>query len=619
MHGAGDFDSIKGAWVGAVSDVSADDQALARALEPPHAVLGLRARQGEEIISSAIRYIADLPDDVDWSSLATSILDGLAGSRMAAANHTPPGLAALLVALLEPIEGCVYDPACGVGALLAAARQKSDGAPVRLVGQEVAVSAWRLAYLRLLLSRANYSLETGDTLLDDRFPGLRADRILVDPPVSVQRNVQVDPRDARWMFGVPHREESWLWVQHAIAHLGDGGKAVAIVPTGLLHRRGDGLRVRRAAVESGSIRAVIELGPGLLAGTRIPVAVLLLGRGPSTELLFVDGRQLGESVRGGSVEFSDGEIQRVVSTIRAWEEGRHVDEPMFSAEVPVGAILDEEIADLSPSRYVQYVSDVSTMHGEPFAERLTRLDGAWGLGAKRLRSAFEEVQAAWRRLEVLEEQEDWPAVRLEDLLATEPVNGSRLEEDGDGQGTLMVLTEEVGQGVTRIMDPPPTVTYGKLRGRVTEAGDLLLVTRGITEDRPSRCAHVLVDQPLAFSESLTRLRPLTEVVDPDYLRLALTSRQGRDALAAHSTGAVIRSIRPSRLKEVEVRLPPLAIQRQLAQSVCETERLLSELSEQLRVGVEAAETLREALAAGMLLPRNEAQGSRSANTESKVL
>ncbi|MFF2960381.1 N-6 DNA methylase [Streptomyces sp. NPDC057963] len=221
---------------------------------------------------------------------------------------TPPGLAELMAALVETGKRparTVLDPAAGTGALLCAVDR-----PAALYAQEADPDLAALTALRLALhtdagSGRAVAARTGDTLRADAFPQLAADAVLCHPPFN-ERNWGHDELayDPRWEYGFPARTESELaWVQHALAHLREGGTAVLLMPPAAASRR-SGRRIRADLLRRGALRAVIALPAGAAPPYGIPLHLWVLrkpgsGLHPSPELLLVDTAEPVDSPSAG--------------------------------------------------------------------------------------------------------------------------------------------------------------------------------------------------------------------------------------------------------------------------------------------------------------------------------
>ncbi|MEU6976159.1 N-6 DNA methylase [Streptomyces sp. NPDC046371] len=279
---------------------------------------------------------------------------------------TPPGPAALMAALAGPA-ATVLDPACGTGALLAAALSAPGDAaagrprPRALHGQDADPDLAALTALRLALSgEADVRVLAGDTLRADAFPALTADAVLCHPPFN-ERNWGHDELayDPRWEYGFPARTESELaWVQHALARLRPGGTAVLLMPPAAASRR-SGRRIRADLLRRGALRAVVALPAGAAPPYGIPLHLWVLrrpapGERPPAELLLVDtapDHTTGASAGRDRLDWPAVET----AVLDAWRpfdrDGALAETPGESRGVPVVELLDDDV-DLTPARHL---------------------------------------------------------------------------------------------------------------------------------------------------------------------------------------------------------------------------------------------------------------------------
>ncbi|WP_165987800.1 N-6 DNA methylase [Streptomyces sp. YIM 98790] len=281
-------------------------------------------------------------------------------------SPTPPETAALMAALAGPA-ATVLDPACGSGALLAAARgTEGRDRPAELLGQDTDGPLARLAGLRLALRGGSaVRVRTGDALRADAFPDRSVDAVLCHPPFN-ERHWGHDELayDPRWEYGLPARTESELaWVQHALARLRPGGTAVLLMPPAAASRR-TGRRIRAALLRRGALRAVIALPAGAAPPHSLALHLWVLVRpggpaAPDPRLLVVDA--------AGPHHRADGRrpvdwpaLQRTV--LDAWAAfadtgaaaargGQGIDVPGVRRTIPAIDLLDEEV-DLAPARHL---------------------------------------------------------------------------------------------------------------------------------------------------------------------------------------------------------------------------------------------------------------------------
>ncbi|MFI0729779.1 N-6 DNA methylase [Streptomyces sp. NPDC021225] len=336
-------------WVrSAVDDGAQDIPGAEDAAYAPEATGPVRA-----LLQSVIADGAEAASDV----LAERLLEDAGGTGT---YRTPRPLADLMARLLTDSAGAfpasVLDPACGTGSLLAAAA--SAGATA-LYGQDVLVAQAAQAAVRLRLNAAEaaISVRTGDSLRSDAFKFLTADAVLCNPPYGV-RDWGHDELayDQRWAYGVPPKGEPELaWVQHCLAHLTPGGRAVLLMPPAVAERTA-GRRIRAQLVRDGALRAVVALPQGAATPLHIGLHLWVLERPePQTEapgtVLLVDAAAENRDLDWSAVN------DTVLSAWRAYlaDQGDFTGAPGIAAAMPVTDLLDEAV-DLTPARHIRTAS-----------------------------------------------------------------------------------------------------------------------------------------------------------------------------------------------------------------------------------------------------------------------
>jgi type I restriction enzyme M protein len=337
--------------------------------------------------------------------------------------YTPGGLVRLLVALIEPLSGVVYDPCCGTGGMfvqsvrfqVAHGRRAGD---VQVFGQESNETTWRMARVNLALRGISASLGAAakDTLSVDLHPGLQADFVLANPPFNVSdwggARLRGDPR---WAFGPPPvGNANFAWLQHIAHHLGPGGQAAVILANGsMTGRTGGEAELRRSLVEADLVDCMVALPDLLFTNTPIPACVWILHRDKAAaldrdrrgELLFIDARGLGRLEGRASRVLDPVDVERVAQVYRAWrrrpaevEEGAapaYVDLPGFCRSASRAEVAANDFG-LNPGRYVG--AEAPEAEGAPFLERAGALAAelrAQQAAAQALDRRIEQTLAAW--------------------------------------------------------------------------------------------------------------------------------------------------------------------------------------------------------------------------------
>ncbi|MEX3105978.1 MULTISPECIES: class I SAM-dependent DNA methyltransferase [unclassified Streptomyces] len=270
--------------------------------------------------------------------------------------HTPQSLTQLVVTMLGPFRGRVYDPVCGAAGMLA----RAAGAYGRHVyGQEHNERTWRLARMNLLVHGidADLSDRWADTLSADQHPRLTAHYVLAHPPFNIS-DWPRDVSDPRWAYGVPPANNAnYAWLQHVISKLTPNGTAAVILANGSLHSRNKAeAEIRRAMVEADLVSCIVALPPQLFSSTSIPACLWILDKDKASrrnQILFIDAHDMGEMVSKTERVLTDADIFSIASTYRTWRGSGlpYENRPEFCHSAPLEAVRDNDYA-LIPGLYV---------------------------------------------------------------------------------------------------------------------------------------------------------------------------------------------------------------------------------------------------------------------------
>ncbi len=308
--------------------------------------------------------------------------------------YTPRCVVRLLVEMIEPFKGYVYDPCCGSSGMFVQSEEfiREHGGKlgdISIYGQESNATTWRLARMNLAIRgiEANLGSHNADTFRNDLHKDLKADFILANPPFNISDwGGESLKDDVRWRFGIPPRgSANFAWIEHMIHHLAPRGVAGFVMANGSMSSKSSGEgEIRKAIVEADLVDCMIALPGQLFYGSMIPACLWFLSREKSNgrfrdrrgQSLFIDARRMGQLVDRRHRELSDGEVAKVAKTYHAWRgeqvAGVYEDIRGFCRSVTLQE-LEANGYVLTPGRYVG--AEQGQNDEEPFAEKWNRLKG----------------------------------------------------------------------------------------------------------------------------------------------------------------------------------------------------------------------------------------------------
>jgi type I restriction enzyme M protein len=288
--------------------------------------------------------------------------------------YTPRCVVGLLVEMLAPYQGRVYDPCCGSGGMFVQSEKFVEAhggriGDISIYGQESNHTTWRLAMMNLAIRGidANLGKENADSFHRDLHPDLKADYVLANPPFndSDWRGDQLKD-DKRWQFGIPPASNAnYAWVQHFIYHLTLTGLAGFVLANGSMssNQSGEG-EIRKNIIEADLVDCMVALPGQLFYSTPIPVCLWFLARDKKGnrfrnrigQTLFIDARNIGTMMDRVHRELTDDDIRRIADTYHAWRGDRitptqYTNVPGFCREITLEQLADAGY-DLNPGRYV---------------------------------------------------------------------------------------------------------------------------------------------------------------------------------------------------------------------------------------------------------------------------
>ena len=377
-----------------MSSIERDNSALKGVLPKEYARPGLEAR--------VLGQLVDLISNIRVGDAEARSRDVLGNvyeyflSEFASAEgkkggqfYTPRSVVRLLVAMLQPFKGRVYDPCCGSAGMFvqsmefidAHASGNGNGGKARgkisIYGQESNYTTWRLAKMNLAIRGIDAQIAHGDSFHNDRHPDLRANFILANPPFNVSDwGGERLREDKRWQYGIPPKgNANFAWVQHIIHHLAPRGAAGFVLANGSMSsgQKAES-EIRRELIEADLVDCMVALPGQLFYSTQIPACLWFLARGGERrgEVLFIDARQMGQMRDRTHRELAEADIDQIAETYHAWRGGTadYADEPGFCKSASLEEIRKHDHV-LTPGRYVGMPPQEDD--GEPFADKMTRL------------------------------------------------------------------------------------------------------------------------------------------------------------------------------------------------------------------------------------------------------
>ncbi|MEK6888815.1 MAG: class I SAM-dependent DNA methyltransferase [Nanoarchaeota archaeon] len=304
--------------------------------------------------------------------------------------YTPRSIVKLLVEMLEPYKGRIFDPCCGSGGMFVQSEKFVEAhggriGDIAVYGQESNQTTWKLAKMNLAIRGIDANIQWGDSYLNDQHKDLKADFIIANPPFndSDWKGEQLR-EDIRWKYGVPPTgNANFAWVQHFIHHLSPNGTAGFVLANGSMssNTSGEG-EIRKNIVEADIVDCMVALPGQLFYNTMIPCCLWFISRDKknhkfrnrSGEVLFIDARKLGQMIDRRHKELTEEDLKKISSAYHSWRgektAGKYEDIEGFCKSVKLDEIRKHEHI-LTPGRYVG--TEAEEEDAEPFNDKMKRL------------------------------------------------------------------------------------------------------------------------------------------------------------------------------------------------------------------------------------------------------
>lgn len=324
----------------------------------------------------------------------------LAEGKKGGQYYTPKSIVTLIVEMLQPFKGRVYDPAMGSGGFFVQSEEfiaehggavvKGKTGQISVYGQESNPTTWKLAAMNMAIRGLDFNFggQPGDTLQNDLHPDLRADYVMANPPFNMKEwwsaKLESDPR---WLPGCtpPQGNANFAWLQHMLYHLAPTGSMALLLANGSMssNTNNEG-EIRKQLVERDYVECMVALPGQLFTNTQIPACIWFLTKDKANgfnldkkkrdrrgQFLFIDARQLGYMKDRVLRDFTLDDIKKVADAFHAWQHGEdYADMPGFCYSASLDDIRKHEHV-LTPGRYVG--AEEQEEDGEAFADKMVRL------------------------------------------------------------------------------------------------------------------------------------------------------------------------------------------------------------------------------------------------------
>lgn len=340
-------------------------------------------------LNEIIYFINEIDDTKLFGYIYDYFLSKFAGivGQAEAKFHTPCTVNKLLVDILRPYHGKIYDPCCGTGMFI----RHLYNNKINLYGQESNYIMWQLAKMNLVINDIDSSQIIHKDSLHDDYYNLKADFILANPPFNDPK-CAISEDDKRWVYGVPpNGNANFAWIQHVIYHLSSSGVAgIVLANITMTSNNSNEYKIRKNLIEADLVDCIISLPGQLFHSTQIPSCLWILSRRQNRHVLFIDARNMGKMENPTHRLLSEEEIQKISNTYHAWQSKGYKNMLGFCKSVNLEEIRKQNYT-LEPNNYVG-------MDHDTFKQTMKRLVDSWEKQKSEARRLDDSITENMKRL-----------------------------------------------------------------------------------------------------------------------------------------------------------------------------------------------------------------------------
>lgn len=316
--------------------------------------------------------------------------------------YTPKSIVKLMVEMIEPYKGRVYDPACGSGGMFVMSEKfveehQGNIKDITIYGQESNQTTWKLSKMNLAIRNINSQFvawNTEGSFLRDAHPDLKADFVIANPPFN-QSDWWVKGEDARWKYGVPPTgNANFGWIQHMLYHTAPNGIVATVLANGSLSSNTSGeWDIRRELIKADLVECIVALPKQLFYNTGIPACIWFLRRERKTrnrETLFIDASEMGFLKDRVHREFTEEGISKIANTYHNWRKSENYEDEKWYCKSATLADIEKHGYILTPGRYVGITDAIDD--GISFEDKMRDLTSTLAEQMKKEKELDEEIK-----------------------------------------------------------------------------------------------------------------------------------------------------------------------------------------------------------------------------------